>query len=356
MGQTAAGLQVRVTDSTLRDGSHAVAHRFSEKEVVDIVHALDQAEVPLIEVSHGDGLGGSSFTYGHSRVDERALIARAVDTAKKARIAVLLIPGIGTMDDMRAARDLGAAVVRIATHATEADISVQHFELARRIGLETVGFLMMAHTATPDRLAGEARIMADAGAECVYITDSAGALVPDRVTDRIGALRALLPEGVQIGFHGHQNLSLALANTIAAVRAGAEQVDACSRGLGAGAGNTPTEALATVFDRIGINTGIDIDRILDVAEDVVRPIMDREQVVDRSALVMGSGGVYSSFLRHAHAASEHYGVPVAAILRQCAARRLVGGQEDQIIDIAVELAARPGSIGRVGSAGLQAAL
>ena len=330
-------LDVRITDSSLRDGSHAKSHRFTEEHIRTVVEALDAAGVPVIEVSHGDGLAGSSYTYGFSLVDERRLMEVAVETEVQARIAALMLPGVATTDDIRAAGDLGVSVIRIATHCTEADIADQHFGLARDLGLETVGFLMMSHTQPPDRLAAQARVMADAGCQCVYVVDSAGALVLDEAAERVAALVAELGDDTQVGFHGHQNLSLGVANTVLAIRAGAVQADACTRGFGAGSGNAPTEALVAVLDRLGLRTGIDPITMFDVAEDVVRPVMDAECVLDRMSLIMGYAGVYSSFLKHAYRAAERYGVSGAEILRQCGERRLVGGQEDQIIDIAVEL-------------------
>lgn len=334
-----ADIDVRVTDSSMRDGSHAVRHRFSSGDVRRVVGALDRAGVPVIEVTHGDGLGGSSFTYGLSATDEQILIRAAVEAAADAKIAVLMLPGIGTMDDMRAACDAGASVVRIATHCTEADIAVQHFGLARQLGMEAVGFLMMAHTQSPEMLAEQARIMADAGADCVYVTDSAGALVLEEAAERVSALVAELGADAQVGFHGHQNLGIAVANTVAAIRAGATQVDGCTRALGAGAGNTPTEVLVAVLDKLRIRTGIDTLALIDLAEDVVRPLMDGECVLNRMSLLMGYAGVYSSFLRHAERAAESYGVSGAELLLRAGRRKLVGGQEDQLIGIAVELAA-----------------
>jgi 4-hydroxy 2-oxovalerate aldolase len=333
-------LDVRVTDSSLRDGSHAKEHRFTVKDVSRVVDGLSSAGVPVVEVSHGDGLSGSSYNYGFSAVDERVLMRSAVNAAAgRARIAALMLPGVGTMDDVRACRDIGVSVVRIATHCTEADIARQHFAIAREVGLETVGFLMMSHSQPPELLAAQARVMAEAGSQCVYVVDSAGALILDEVTDRVSALVAELGDDAQVGFHGHQNLSLGVANTVLAIRAGAVQVDGCTRSFGAGSGNTPTEALAAVLDRLGLRSGIDPLTIFDVAEDVVRPVMDRECVLDRMSLIMGYAGVYSSFLRHAYRAADRYGVSGAEILLRCGERRLVGGQEDQIIDIAVELAA-----------------
>ena len=334
----ADGLDIRITDSTLRDGSHAVRHRFTEKQVREVVRGLDDAGVPVIEVSHGDRLGGSSFVYGMSAVDDLELLSAAVDEARRARIAALLLPGVGTTEHIRAAADRGLAVIRVATHCTEADISEQHFRVARELGLETVGFLMLAHRIDPEDLARQARIMVDAGAQCVYVTDSAGALILDEVTDRVQALLAEIGGEAQVGFHGHQNLSLAVANSAFAFRAGAVQIDGCTRGLGAGAGNTPTEALVAVCARMGLRTGVDAFAMMDVAETIVRPVMDAECVVDRLSLAMGYAGVYSSFMKHAARAADRYGVDPAEILRVCGERQLVGGQEDQIVDIAVQLA------------------
>ncbi|MDH3301606.1 MAG: 4-hydroxy-2-oxovalerate aldolase [Acidimicrobiia bacterium] len=333
-------LDVRVTDTSLRDGSHAKRHQFTEEHVRSIVAALDDAGMPVIEVTHGDGLGGSSYNYGHSLVDERILMKAAVDEANNARIAALMLPGLGTKDDIKAIADIGVSIVRVATHCTEADISEQHFGLAREIGLETVGFLMMAHTSSPEDLAKQARIMADAGCQCVYVVDSAGAMILEEASDRVAAVVAELGDDAQVGFHGHENLSLSLANTIAAMRAGAVQVDGSTRRFGAGSGNTSCEALAAVTERMGISTGLDVLKMIDAAEDVVRPVMDGECVLDRMSLIMGYAGVYSSFLKHAYRAAERYGVSGADILMECGNRKLVGGQEDQIIQIAADLAAR----------------
>ncbi len=333
-----ADLDVRITDSCLRDGSHGKRHRFTTDDVRRIVAALDQAGMPVIEVSHGDGLGGSSFAYGLSLTDERELVRVAAETADRSRIATLLLPGVGTKEDIAAVADLGASIVRIATHCTEADISIQHFGLARSMGLDTVGFLMMAHTQPPEVLASQARIMADAGSQCVYVVDSAGALILEQVTDRVAALVAELGNDAQVGFHGHENLALGVANSVLAIRAGATQVDGSTRRFGAGAGNTPCEALVAVCDKLGIRTGIDTLALFDAAEDVVRPVMDTECVLDRMSLVMGYAGVYSSFLKHALAAAQRYHVSGAEILVRAGERKLVGGQEDQLIGIAVELA------------------
>ena len=329
---------VRLTDSTLRDGSHAMAHQFTEEQVRAVVHALDVSNVEVIEVSHGDGLGGSSFNYGFSKVDEFELIAAAVDEAQRAKIAVLLLPGLGTVEDLHHAHAVGASVARIATHCTEADVSAQHFGAARELGMETVGFLMLSHRLGPAELARNARIMVDAGAQCVYVVDSAGALVLADAQARVQALLDEIGDQAQVGFHGHQNLSLGVANSVLAVQAGARQVDGALCALGAGAGNAPTEILAATFSRLGVETGIDVEGVLAAAQDVLRPFIPRMPVADRSAIVQGYAGVYSSFLLHAERAALRYGVPAHVILTKVGEAGYVGGQEDMIIDIAIQLA------------------
>ncbi len=332
------GADLRITDSTLRDGSHAMSHQFTEAQVRGVVHALDEAGVQVIEVSHGDGLGGSSFNYGFSLVDELQLIRAAVDEAKRARIAVLVLPGLGTLHHLRQAHDCGASVARIATHCTEADVSVQHFGEARRLGMETVGFLMLSHRASPAKLAEQARIMVDAGAQCVYVVDSAGALVLSDAQERIRAVLDEVGDEAQAGFHGHQNLSLGVANSVLAYQAGARQVDGALCALGAGAGNSPTEVLAATFERMDIRTGIDLGEVLSAAEDVVRPFVPRLPWMDRASITQGYAGVYSSFLLHAERAAERYDVPAHEILQRVGEAGYVGGQEDMIIDIALQLA------------------
>jgi 4-hydroxy 2-oxovalerate aldolase len=328
---------LRITDSTLRDGSHAMRHRFTEAQVRQVVCALDAAGVEVIEVSHGDGLGGSSFNYGFSAVDDIALVRAAAQEAAAAKIAVLLLPGVGTADDLRAAREAGASVARIATHCTEADVSLQHFGVARDLGMETAGFLMLAHRLDPAGLARQARIMVDAGAQCVYVVDSAGALMLADAQARVQALIGEIGPDTAVGFHGHQNLSLGVANSVLAYQAGATQIDGALCALGAGAGNSPTEVLAATFDRLGVRTGVDVQRVLAAAEEVVRPIIPRLPWMDRSSIVQGYAGVYSSFLLHAQRAAERYGVPAHAILQRAGEAGYVGGQEDMIIDIALQL-------------------
>ncbi|KRE55741.1 4-hydroxy-2-oxovalerate aldolase [Phycicoccus sp. Soil748] len=329
---------LRITDSTLRDGSHAMQHQFTEEQVRGVVHALDRAGVEVIEVSHGDGLGGSSFNYGFSAVDEMKLIAAAVDEATRAKIAVLMLPGLGTVHHLKQAHAAGASVARIATHCTEADVSVQHFGAARALGMETVGFLMLSHKATPEKLAQQARTMVDAGAQCVYVVDSAGALVLSDAQQRIAAVIDEIGAEAQVGFHGHQNLSLGIANSVLAHQAGALQIDGALCALGAGAGNSPTEVLAATFERLGVRTGIDLGEVLSAAEDVVRPFIPRLPWMDRASITQGYAGVYSSFLLHAERAAERYDVPAHAILQKVGEHGYVGGQEDMIIDIALQLA------------------
>lgn len=344
---------LRITDSTLRDGSHAMSHQFTEEQVRGVVAALDRAGVQVIEVSHGDGLGGSSFNYGFSKVDEFDLIAAAVDEATRARIAVLMLPGLGTLHHLRKAHAVGASVARIATHCTEADVSIQHFGEARALGMETVGFLMLSHSTSPQVLAQQARIMADAGAQCVYVVDSAGALVLSDAQERVQAvLDEVGRDGVQVGFHGHQNLSLGIANSVLAYQAGAQQIDGALCALGAGAGNSPTEVLAATFERMGVRTGVDLGEVLSAAEEVVRPFVPRLPWMDRASITQGYAGVYSSFLLHAERAAERYGVPAHAILQKVGEHGYVGGQEDMIIDIALQLA-REQDLGDLAAVGVR---
>ncbi len=344
---------LRITDSTLRDGSHAMSHQFTEAQVRGVVSALDRAGVQVIEVSHGDGLGGSSFNYGFSLVDEFDLIGAAVEEATQARIAILMLPGLATVKHLKRAHAVGASVARIATHCTEADVSVQHFGEARALGMETVGFLMLAHRASPEVLAANARTMVDAGAQCVYVVDSAGALVLAGAQERV---RAVVDEigrdGAQVGFHGHQNLSMGVANSVLAYQAGAKQIDGALCALGAGAGNSPTEVLAATFERMGIRTGVDLGEVLSAAEEVVRPFIPRLPWMDRSSITQGYAGVYSSFLLHAERAAERYAVPAHAILQRVGEHGYVGGQEDMIIDIALQLAEEQ-SLGDLAAVGVR---
>ena len=325
----------RLTDSTLRDGSHAIAHRFTVDEVRKVVAALDVAGVPVIEVSHGDGLGGSSFNYGFSATDEMDLVRVAAETATRAKIAVLMLPGIGIKEDLHRAREAGASVARIATHCTEADISAQHIALAKELGMEAVGFLMMAHMIAPEELVEQAKLMESYGADCVYVVDSAGAMTIDDARRRVAALKAGL--SCEVGIHAHNNLSLAVANSLGALEEGVDQVDGCTTGLGAGAGNCPTEILVAACERSGIPTGVDPLAVMDAAEEVVRPIKPVQGVIDRDGLLLGYAGVYGSFLLHSKRAAERYGVDAKDILLELGRRKVVGGQEDMIIDVAVEL-------------------
>ena len=331
---------VRVTDTTLRDGSHPMRHRYTAEQVEAIVRALDAGGVPVIEVSHGDGLGGSSLQYGMSATSELELIERARRTASRARIAVLLLPGVGTRRDLAAAVEHGAQVVRIATHCTEADISEQHFAMGAELGLETIGFLMMSHMLEPERLAEQAALMASYGASCVYIVDSAGALVPEGVRARVEAVAARVPA---VGFHAHDNLGLAIGNTVAAIEAGASQVDGCLRGLGAGAGNAATELLAAVLDRMDVACGLDVFALSDAAEHVVKPLMPFQPFPDRESLAIGYAGVYSTFLLHAKRHGERLGLNPREIFVELGRRGAVAGQEDWIVDVALELAGTPGA-------------
>ena len=330
----------RLTDSTLRDGSHAIAHQFTETQVRQVVRALDAAGVPVIEVSHGDGLGGSSFNYGFSHTDERKLLAAAVEERRNARLAVLLLPGIGIANDLVGCAEMGVDIARIATHCTEADISAQHIAMAKSLGMEVVGFLMMAHMLSPARLAEQGKLMESYGADCVYVVDSAGAMTTDDAKRRVSAMKEAV--GCQVGLHAHNNLSLAVANSMAALDEEVDQLDGCTTGLGAGAGNCPTEVLVAACHKYGISTGVDLLQVMDAAQDVVRPIHPQMGVIDRDGLMLGYAGVYGSFLLHAKRAAARFGVDSKQILLELGKRGVVGGQEDMIIDVALEMSREAG--------------
>ncbi len=328
--------KIRIIDTTLRDGSHSVRHQYSADQVANITAALARARIDTIEVTHGDGLGGSSIQYGYSKLSDQEMLQAANQVIGKSKLAALLLPGIGIKEDLEIAYHEGVRVARIATHVTEADISAQHMGLAKKIGMEVVGFLMLAHMAEPSKVLEQAKLMESYGADVVYVVDSAGAMVPDDVRKRVSLLVSNLK--IQTGYHAHNNLGLAIGNTIAAIEEGADVVDGCLAGMGAGAGNTPTEVLVAVLDKMGYETGVDLYAIMDAAEDVVRPLMQRPQVIDKAALSIGYAGVYSSFLLHTARAADKYRLDPRDILIELGKRKVVGGQEDMIVDVALELA------------------
>ena len=315
------GKSVKLHDMCLRDGMHAKRHQITTEQMVSVATALDEAGVPLIEVTHGDGLGGSSINYGFPAHADEDYLKAVVPHMKRAGISALLIPGIGTVDHLHMAKDCGVTTVRIATHCTEADVSEQHIAGSRKLGLDTVGFLMMAHMVSPEDLLRQGQLMESYGANCIYCTDSAGYMLPDDVSSRLGALRDGLQADTEIGFHGHHNMAMGVANSLAAIEAGAARIDGSAAGLGAGAGNTPLEVFAAVLDRMGVATGIDVFKLMNVAEDIVTPMMDQPIRVDRDSLILGYAGVYSSFLLHAKRAGEKYDVPSSEILVELGHRK-----------------------------------
>ena len=340
--QSLKGRKIIIHDMSLRDGMHAKREQMSIEQMVTIATALDEAGVPMIQVTHGAGMGGNSLQHGFAPHSNEEYITAVASRMKQAVVSVLLIPGLGTMKELKSAYDCGARSVHVATHCTEADTSPQHIAFARKLGMDTTGFLMMAHLNTPEGLAQQGKLMESYGAQTVYITDSAGYMLPADVKARVAALRAVLKPETEIGFHGHHNMGMGIANSIAAIEEGASRIDASVAGLGAGAGNTPLEVFAAVCERMGIETGCDLFKLMDMAEDIIVPMMDHMVRVDRSSLTLGFAGVYSTFLLHAKRAAERFGVPSRDILVELGRKKMIGGQEDMIVDTAMTMAKERG--------------
>ena len=336
------GRKIVIHDMCLRDGMHAKREQMSVEQMVAVATALDDAGVPLIQVTHGAGMGGNSLQHGFAPHSNEEYISAVAAAVRRTKISVLLIPGLGTMKELKSAYDCGARSVHVATHCTEADTSPQHIAFARKLGMDTTGFLMMAHLNTPEGLARQGKLMESYGAQTVYITDSAGHMLPADVMARVSALRAVLQPDTEIGFHGHHNMGMGIANSIAAVEAGASRIDASVAGLGAGAGNTPLEVFVAVCERMGIETGCDLFKLMDMAEDLIVPLMDHMVRIDRSSLTLGFAGVYSTFLLHAKRAGERFGIPARDILVELGRKKMIGGQEDMIIDTAMTMAKERG--------------
>ncbi len=332
------GRKVILHDMCLRDGMHAKREQISIEQMVKVATALDDAGVPYLQVTHGAGMGGNSLQHGFAPHSNEEYISAVASKMKQAKVSVLLIPGLGTMKELKSAYDCGARSVHVATHATEADTSPQHMAFARKLGMDTTGFLMMAHLNSPEGLAQQGKLMESYGAQTVYITDSAGYMLPHDVTARVAALRTVLKPETEIGFHGHHNMGMSVANSVAAVAAGASRIDASVAGLGAGAGNTPLEVFVAVCDRLGIQTGCDLFKLMDMAEDIIVPMMEHIVRVDRDSLTLGFAGVYSTFLLHAKRAAARFGVPARDILVELGRKKMIGGQEDMIVDTAMTMA------------------
>jgi 4-hydroxy-2-oxovalerate/4-hydroxy-2-oxohexanoate aldolase len=338
------GRKVILHDMCLRDGMHAKREQISVEQMVKVATALDDAGIPYIQVTHGAGLGGNSLQHGFAMASNEAYISAVASRMKRAKVSVLLIPGLGTMKELQAAYDAGARSVHVATHCTEADTSPQHIAFARKLGMDTTGFLMMAHLNDPAGIAAQGKLMESYGAHTVYVTDSAGYMLPDDVRARVSALREVLKPETEIGFHGHHNLGMGIANSIAAIEAGATRIDGSVAGLGAGAGNTPLEVFAAVCERMGMDTGVDLFKLMDAAEDIIVPMMDHVVRVDRESLTLGFAGVYSTFLLHSKRAAERTGVPARDILVELGRKKMIGGQEDMIMDTAMTMAKERGLI------------
>jgi 4-hydroxy 2-oxovalerate aldolase len=331
---------VLISDPTLRDGNHAVSHKLNADQIAAYAMAADAAGVPVVEVGHGNGLGASSLQVGLAAISDAEMLRTAKEHLLHSKLAVHVIPGFATVKrDVMQAIDLGVDVLRIASHCTEADTTQQHISYVRNTGKEVYGVLMMSHMATKEVLRDEALKMESYGAEGVIIMDSAGAYLPTDVSERIGELISRL--SVPVGFHAHNNLGMAIANSVAALQAGATILDGTARGFGAGAGNAQMEVLVAVLEKLGYETGIDLYKMLDAAELAERDLMPSVPSINSVGIVSGLAGVFSGFAKHVERVAEEYGIDPRDVFFELGRRGVVAGQEDVIIEVAIQLAQRP---------------
>lgn len=329
---------IRIVDDTLRDGSNTIRHQFTPEQMARVAEGLDKANIEVIQVGHGEGLAGSAIQYGFSAATDQEYLEAVSSVIKRAKLSIIIVPGLATKKDIELSSKYGAKVARICTHGTEADLSEQHIGLAKEKGMEAIGMLMMVHLVSPEKLLEQAKLMEGYGADVIYLSDSAGALTPFDVKKRFTVLREGLKPETQLGLHPHHSMGQSICNSLMAIECGATMIDGTCCGMGGGAGNAPTEVLAVILEKMGYDTGISLYAIQDVAEDIVRPIMPGPVTITRTSLMSGYAGVPARFLHQCNEQAERFGVEARDVMMELGRRKIVGGQEDMIIKVAHELA------------------